>query len=188
MSAGSQKKLATKNKSILLQFRYIAATINVLAIIAIFYFNRPSRSITYILLSTPSFILQYVLESSGLPKFGADGKVLSSGADIMQKGSLFEYCFDVIYLTWILDVLMIVFGSNKVWWGYAMIPGFAIYKISGFVLPFFRKSGGGQQQQQGADKDGATSSSTTKKDNSGLSKRQQKMKARQEKGPAVKYR
>ncbi|KAI5961973.1 hypothetical protein KGF57_001512 [Candida theae] len=185
MSAGSQKKLATRNKSILLQLRYIAGTINLLAVIAVFYFNRPSRSITYILLSTPSFILQYVLESSGLPKLGPDGKIISSGADIMQKGSLFEYCFDIIYLTWILDVLMIVFGSNKVWWAYALIPGFAIYKISGFILPFFKKSGGGAQQGTA---DESSAGSSTKKDNSGLSKRQQKLKARQEKGPGVKYR
>lgn len=185
MSANSQKKLAARNKSILYQLRYIAATINLIAIFAIFYFGRPSSSFTYISLSIPSFILQYVLESSGLPKIGPEGKVLVSGADILQKGSLFEYCFDVIYLTWTLDVLMIVLGSNKVWWGYAMIPGYAVYKISGFVLPFFRKSGG-NGQQGGVDND--TTGASTKKDNSGLSKRQQKMKARQEKGPAVRYR
>ncbi|KAI5960482.1 hypothetical protein CANMA_003994 [Candida margitis] len=185
MSAGSQKKLATRNKSILYQFRYIAATINLLAIIAIFYFRRPSRSIFYILLSTPSFVLQYVLESSGLPKIGPDGKVITAGSDILQKGTLFEYCFDVIYLTWILDVLMVLFGSNKVWWGYAMIPGYATYKIAGFVLPFFKKSGGGGQQAAGADGDAGAAA---KKDKSGLSKRQQKLQARQEKGPGVRYR
>lgn len=185
MSAGSQKKLAIRNKSILYQLRYIAATVNLIAIIAIFYFSRPSRSITYILLSIPSFVLQYVLESSGSPKIGPDGKVIASGADILQKGSLFEYCFDIIYLTWILDVLMIVLGSNKVWWGYVMIPGYAIYKISGFVLPFFKKTGGAAQQNE---VDGDVSGPATRKDNSGLSKRQQKLKARQEKGPAVRYR
>ena len=39
----------------------------------------------------------------------------------------------------VLDILMIIFGTNKVWYLYLVIPGFAIYKLSGFILPFIKR-------------------------------------------------
>ncbi|KAF6070309.1 hypothetical protein FOB64_002385 [Candida albicans] len=103
---------------------------------------------------------------------------VSSGEDIRLSGSLYEYYFDVIYLTWGFDILMIIFGSNKVWYGYLIIPGFAIYKLSNFILPFIKKnkSNGSTPEEQQAE---------TKQTNSATSKRQQKLQARREKGPAV---
>ena len=67
------------------------------------------------------------------------------------------------------------FGSNKVWYGYLIIPGFAIYKLSNFILPFIKKnkSNGSTPEEQQAE---------TKQTNSATSKRQQKLQARREKG------
>ena len=81
----------------------------------------------------PKYILQYSLEKFGRPKYTNGNSLVSSGEDIRLLGSLYEYYFDVIYLTWGFDILMIIFGSNKVWYGYLIIPGFAIYKLSNFI-------------------------------------------------------
>lgn len=189
MSSASLKKLAARNKAILDQLLYISILINLFTLIILFYFKRPQKYIYYILFSIPAIILQYVLENNGRPKLDPKGQLIRSGDDILQRGSLFQYCFDIIYLTWFFDVLMIIFGSNKVWLGYAVIPGFAIYKISGFILPFFKKSGNasaGADAKQKAEDENLRNG--RREDGSGLSKRQQKLKARQEKGPATKYR
>ena len=44
--------------------------------------------------------------------------------------------FDTMYITWIIDILMIVLGTNKVWWLYSIIPGFAIFKVVGIIKGF----------------------------------------------------
>lgn len=107
--------------------------------------------------------------------------MVKSGEDIRLKGSLYEYYFDVIYITWFLDILMIIFGTNKVWYLYLVIPGFAIYKLSGFILPFIKKNKNPTAQEAEQDQRGASGNTAT-------SKRQQKLQARREKGPAVRYR
>ncbi|EGW34824.1 uncharacterized protein SPAPADRAFT_53226 [Spathaspora passalidarum NRRL Y-27907] len=182
MAAQSSKKLAAANVKTLNQLHLISAGINLLVIIAIFFLHRPASFLPWLLLSIPSFLLQYNLEASGRPKYvkekGYD-KLVKSGQDIHQQGGLFEYFFDVIYLTWLFDILMIIFGTNKVWWGYSVIPGFACYKLYGIVSPFFKNKG--QQQQE-------TTSTAEEKSASGKSKRQQKLEARREKGPTMKYR
>ncbi|RLV93148.1 Late endosome and vacuole interface protein 10 [Spathaspora sp. JA1] len=183
MASQSSKKLATANTKTLNQLHMISAGVNVLVILAIFILHRPASFLPWLLLSIPSFVLQYNLESSGRPQYvkekGYD-KLVKSGQDIHQQGGLFEYFFDVVYLTWLFDLLMIIFGSNKVWWGYLIIPGFACFKLYGIVSPFLKKS---QPQQQAAP---ATEEATTS--TSGKSKRQQKLEARREKGPTMKYR
>ncbi|KAI5961213.1 uncharacterized protein KGF55_004138 [Candida pseudojiufengensis] len=181
MAGASQKKLAVKNKSILDQLLYISIGVNLLTLFVIFYFKRPSNYIPYLIFQIPSIILQNLLEKNGRPKYNSAGQLVKSGDDILQKGSLFQYCFDIIYLTWFFNILTILLGSNKVWYLYSIIPGYIVYKLSGFILPFFKKSKPVVGEEVGE-------TSATSKDSSGLSKRQQKLKARQEKGPSTKYR
>lgn len=186
MASGSTKKLAVANTKTLNQLHLITLIINVISIFVIFVFKRPSSYKPWLILSIPSFIIEYNLEKSGRPKYVTEGsgvqKLIRSGDDIHQSGGLFEYFFDVVYLTWGFNILMIVIGSNKIWWLYLIIPGFVIYKLYGIVSPFILKRkesaqavGEDQQQQQ-------------QQQSSGTSKRQQKLQARREKGTAVKYR
>lgn len=184
MASASAKKQATSNASMLNQLSIIASIINFLAILAIFVFHRPASFRPWLFWSIPSFILHYSLESSGRPKYSNDNKkqLISSGEDIRLKGSLFEYYFDIIYITWFLDILMIIFGTNKVWYLYLIIPGFAIYKLSGFILPFFKKNKGSPQEVEQNSKNSTNTNATA------TSKRQQKLQARREKGSGVKYR
>lgn len=181
MASASAKKLAVANTNILNQLLIISASINIIVFLIISIFHRPSSYKPWIIFSIPSILLQYSLEKFGRPKYTNGNSLVSSGEDIRLLGSLYEYYFDVIYLTWGFDILMIIFGSNKVWYGYLIIPGFAIYKLGNFILPFIKKnkSNGSTPDEQQAE---------TKQTNSATSKRQQKLQARREKGPAVKYR
>ena len=99
MASASAKKLAVANTNILNQLLIISASIN---IIVINYLHFPS-SISYkpwIIFSIPSILLQYSLEKFGRPKYTNGNSLVSSGEDIRLLGSLYEYYFDVIYLTW----------------------------------------------------------------------------------------
>ncbi|EMG46838.1 ENV10 SRP-independent targeting protein 2 [Candida maltosa Xu316] len=184
MASASAKKQAVSNTTMLNQLSLISSIINLLTILSIFVIHRPASFKPWLFFSLPSFVLHYSLEKCGRPKY--NGKTLiSSGDDIRLPGSLFEYYFDVIYLTWFFDILMILTGSNKVWYLYLVIPGFAIYKLSNIILPFLKKNrkgpAGGNDENEESESDKGNNS------NSGTSRRQQKLQARREKGQ-VRYR
>ncbi|CAK7900595.1 SRP-independent targeting protein 2 [[Candida] anglica] len=184
MASSRDKKIATKNIQTLKELHLISLGINLLVLIALFVFKRPTSKLSYIILSIPAFFGQYTLEKSGRPKYGRDStgneKLLSSGDDIKHEG-LYEYMFDVVYITWIIDILMVIFGTNYVWWLYSVIPGFASYKVFGFVKPYlFKGSGSAPKSEAGVQTNGESKKDT-------LSKRQAKLQARGEK-QKVRYR
>ncbi|KAK6465479.1 hypothetical protein DFJ63DRAFT_22589 [Scheffersomyces coipomensis] len=186
MASQSGKKQATSNVKTLQELHLISLAINVLSIIALFIFKRPSNWFPWIIISLPSWGLQYFIEKGGRPRFNDEGKLLRVGDDLKLSGSLYEYFFDVIYVTWILDILMIVFGTNFIWWIYLIIPGFAGYKIWGFIAPFlFKSKGGAAAVPKGLSESTDNESNDA---NNGKSKRRQKLEARRDKGPSVKYR
>jgi hypothetical protein len=63
--------------------------------------------------------LQYQLESVGTPKFDDKGGVLKTGDDLGQSGFT-EYMFDVIYLTWGIQ-LLVAFTTTYAWWLYLLV-------------------------------------------------------------------
>ncbi|CAO3649437.1 unnamed protein product [Cunninghamella echinulata] len=77
--------------------------------------------------------------------------------------------FDIIYITWFVSITT-AFISDKFWFTYLAIPGYALYKGLPFVLSYFGSGGGNNLVDQS--------------DNSGKSKRQQKMEKR---GGKTKY-
>lgn len=141
MASQSSKKTAQSNAKTLKELHTISVTVNLLALFCIFVFRRPASLWPYVILSLPGLACQYVLEISGRPKYvnnAGQSKLVKSGDDIKGPG-LFEYMFDAVYITWLCDVLMVVFGSNKVWWLYVVIPGFIAYKVTFLVKSFFGK-------------------------------------------------
>lgn len=181
MASNRDKKVATANTNTLKELHLISLAVNALVLLIIFIFRRPSSVLPFIVFSFPAIFCQYTLEKSGRPKYGKDEygnpKLITAGDEIKGQG-LFEYMFDVIYVTWILDILLIVVGSNKIWWLYSVIPGYAGYTMFGFVKPFLLL-GGKKAKTEGAEEE--------KEKSGGVSKRQAKLKARSEK-QQVKYR
>jgi len=137
MASQSMKKLAAANTEILKQIHLLAVIINLIVIMVLLVFNRPKSLIPYLLFSCPAFFCQFIIEQSARPVYDVDRmsgqrKLLKAGEDVKHEG-LYEYMFDTMYITWIIDILMIVLGTNKVWWLYSIIPGFAIFKVVGLV-------------------------------------------------------
>ncbi|KXI82171.1 UNVERIFIED_CONTAM: hypothetical protein ACS92_06465 [Bacillus cereus] len=95
--------------------------------------------------------------------------VLSSAGQDLQQQGLTEYMIDIVYLTLAIDVLMVLFGSNKAWLLLLAVPSYAGYKLKGFISPFFARR---QKEEQ-------IETETVK------SKRQQKLESRKTK---VRYR
>lgn len=140
MAAQSNKKLASANVEILKQTHLLALLINLFVIVVLLLLKRPKSKIPYLVFSCPAFFCQYTIEQSARPVYAVDKttgqtKLIKAGQDVKHEG-LYEYMFDTMYITWIIDVLMIVLGTNSVWWLYSIIPGFAIFKIVGLVKGF----------------------------------------------------
>ncbi|KAH3667441.1 hypothetical protein OGAPHI_003090 [Ogataea philodendri] len=142
MAGASDKKQAAANESILKQLHIASAVINILALVALFVLHRPATKKYYILFSLPGLGCLYVIENVGRPKYHKNPQgysvLTSAGQDLQQQG-LTEYMVDIVYLTLIIDVLMIVFGSNKVWLLLLAVPAFAGYKLKGLIAPFFAR-------------------------------------------------
>lgn len=64
------------------------------------------------------------------PIYGDDGELLDGGFD-MSTGGICGYMHDVIYITSFVQIMSIL--SGKFWYTYLVIPGFGVYKSSGFI-------------------------------------------------------
>lgn len=176
MASQSSKKTAVSNAKTLKELHLISLVVNALALIVLFVFHRPASKKPYIILSIPAFFCQYTLELSGRPTYTTDKatgyqKLVRSGEDIKGAG-LFEYMFDCLYVTWFIDILMIVLGTNFVWWIFAIIPGYCGYKAAILAKSFFGGRGGAAAAPVSPEEDAKN----------GKSKRQTKLEARREKG------
>lgn len=128
MANKSAKKQAIANAQTLKLLHAVSAGVNLFYLAVFFIFKRPGSIKPYLFCSLPAFLLQYQLERMGRPKFDAKGTLVSAGDDLAQAG-LTEWFHDVIYLTWICDVLAPITGSNKIWYLYFAIPIYASYKV-----------------------------------------------------------
>lgn len=126
MAGASLKKIASNNVKILKEIHTLSGLIVAISSLAIFLLHRPSNYKPFILFNVPLAIVQYVLETTGRPKY-EQNKLVGTPNDLKLEG-LTEYMFDLIYYTLLEDILMIVFGSNKVWWLYLAVPAFIGYK------------------------------------------------------------
>lgn len=182
MASQSAKKLAANNSEVLNNTHKYALVVNIFVLLFLIIFKRPASFKAYFIFSIPSFILQYILEKNGRPVYKIDAstnnsKLVRAGDDVSQEG-LYEYMFDVLYVTWILDILMVLTGTNKIWWLYSIIPGYAGLKLFNVVLPFIKGMKG--------NKDSKNSEKETQEPTK--SKRQTKLESRKAKGQNIRYR
>lgn len=129
MAQKAKKDRAKSNASALNTLHTGSLVINVLFLLSHFLFK--SRSlVAYGLFNTPSFICEWVLETSGRPKFdAATGSLKTAGEDLGAAG-LTEYMFDVIWVTWASTILVMLFG-NWGWLLWASLPAYGLYLGSG---------------------------------------------------------
>jgi len=145
MAQKAKKDRAKANTTTLNNLHIGALTINALFLLFTLLFRRRSY-LAYILFSLPSFIAEFVLETTGRPKYDATTKALkSSGEDLAAQG-LTEYMFDIIWITWFSLVVVMVMG-NWGWLVWAVVPVYGAYKGYG-LLGMARGLMGGAQTGQ----------------------------------------
>ncbi|EFX02822.1 duf788 domain containing protein [Grosmannia clavigera kw1407] len=131
MAQKAKKDRAKANTASLNSLHIVALAVNV-AFLAFYLFFRSRSLALYLVLSTPSFISELMLERTGRPTFDpTTGSLRSSGEDLSAAG-LTEYMFDVIWVTWGTVILVILFG-NKLWLIWAIVPAYGAYKAYGLL-------------------------------------------------------
>jgi hypothetical protein len=122
-------------------------TLSVNAIFIIFNLLIRRRSIlAYGILSIPSLVAEYILETTGRPKFDPSTNALKSSGEDLAAPGLTEYLFDIIWVTWFCIVAVMLFG-NWGWFFWAVIPVFGLYKGYGLLGMAKGMMGGAQAGQ-----------------------------------------
>lgn len=145
MAQKAKKDRAKANISTLNTLHIGTLSVNALFIIFNLFIRRRSV-LAYGILSIPSLVAEYILETTGRPKFDPYTKALrTSGEDLAAPG-LTEYMFDIIWVTWFCVVAVMFFG-NWGWLFWAVIPVFGLYKGYGLLGMAKGMMGGAQAGQ-----------------------------------------
>ncbi|KUI58777.1 Meiotically up-regulated gene 69 protein [Cytospora mali] len=149
MAQKAKKDRAKSNLEALKSLHLGAAIVNGLFLLWHFFFK--SRSLwAYVLLSAPSFFCQFALEKAGRPSYDpSTGALRNSGEDMSSPG-LTEYMWDVIWVTWACQVLVMLFG-NWFWIIWAVVPAYGAYKGYGLLGAARQMTGMQGQGPQGQD-------------------------------------
>lgn len=146
MAQKARKDRAKANADALKNLHLGTLIVNGLFVLFNLLFRRRSL-LLYVLLSAPSFICEYILESTGRPKYDPSTKALKASGEDLSAPGLTEYMFDVIWVTWASVALVMLFGN----WGWLLwltVPAYGAMK--GFSLMGAARglTSGMQQQQQ----------------------------------------
>ena len=147
MAQKARKDRAKANAAALTNLHIGMLIVNTLFVLSHLLFRKRSL-LLYVLLSVPSFICEYILESSGRPKYDPTTKALKNAGEDLSAPGLTDYMFDVIWVTWASVVLVIFFG-NWAWLLWAVVPAYGAYKGFG-LLGAARGMAAMQSQQPGA--------------------------------------
>ncbi|KAI0180378.1 DUF788-domain-containing protein [Hypoxylon sp. FL1284] len=144
MAQKARKDRAKSNAAALTNLHIGTLVVNTLFVL--FHFLLRKRSILlYVLLSIPSFVCEFVLESSGRPKYDPSTKALQTAGEDLSAPGLTEYMFDVIWVTWASVVMVILFG-NWGWLLWTVVPAYGAFK--GYSLLGAARGMAGLQGQQ----------------------------------------
>ncbi|KAI1330457.1 hypothetical protein F5Y16DRAFT_363231 [Xylariaceae sp. FL0255] len=147
MAQKAKKDQAKANAAALMNLHIGSLIVNTLFFIFNLLFKRRSL-LLYVVLSIPSFICEFVLESTGRPKYDSNNALKTAGEDLAAPG-LTEYMFDVIWVTWASVVMVILFG-NWGWILWTVVPAYGAFKGFGLMSAARGMAGGMQQPQQDA--------------------------------------
>jgi SRP-independent targeting protein 2/TMEM208 len=142
MAQKAKKDRAKSNTSTLNNLHLGTLLLNAIFILFALLFR--SRSwLAYIILSLPSLISQYILETTGRPKYDPTTKALKSAGEDLAAPGLTEYLFDIIWVTWVCLVMVMLLG-NWGWIVWGVVPVYGAWKGYG-LLGMARGMMGGAQ-------------------------------------------
>ncbi|KAL9228362.1 hypothetical protein vseg_003951 [Gypsophila vaccaria] len=85
------------------------------------------------------------LASMAKPAYTDSGELMDGGFD-MSTGGVCGYLHDLIYITCFVQIASLI--SEKFWYTYLVIPGFAAYKASGFIKGFLSHDSEGMEEDE----------------------------------------
>ncbi|KAJ7638575.1 hypothetical protein FB45DRAFT_903260 [Roridomyces roridus] len=175
MANASQKRIASQNDTTVKTLRMGMILPTIISLLLRLLFRRaslpPSKGSLFLYTATffPSFFLSNYLIKIGTTKRDPNGTLISSGEDLSQAG-VTEWCFDILYVTWVCQIGSGAFGE-WFWWLYLVIPLYAVYKLwTSVISPFVL----GRSAPVAPETDAPESTS----------KRQEKLRKRSERGDA----
>lgn len=144
MAQKAKKDRAKANISTLNNLHIGTLSLQSLFLLTSLLYTRRSL-LAWFILSTPSLVAEYILETTGRPKYDANKTLKSAGEDLAAPG-LTEYMFDIVWVTWLCLVVVTLFG-NWGWFLWSAVPAYGLYKGYG-LLGMARGMMGGAQQGQ----------------------------------------
>lgn len=148
MAQKARKDRAKSNAEALKNLHLGTLIVNTLFVLSNLLFKRRSLWL-YVLLSVPAFICEYILESTGRPKYDPSTNALKNAGEDLNAPGLTEYMWDIIWVTWASVVAVILFG-NGAWILWGAVPVFAVIKGWGLLSAARSMAGGGMQQPDAA--------------------------------------
>ncbi|KAG4422888.1 hypothetical protein IFR04_003958 [Cadophora malorum] len=145
MAQKAKKDRAKANTASLNSLHIGTATVNGIFILFTLLIKRRSL-LAWTILSIPSIVAEYILETSGRPKYDAATKTLKSAGEDLAAPGLTEYMFDIIWVTWLCLISVIIFG-NWGWIVWSIIPAYGLYKGYGLLGMAKGMMGGAQAGQ-----------------------------------------
>ncbi|KAI0434119.1 DUF788 domain-containing protein [Xylaria sp. FL1042] len=142
MAQKARKDRAKANAATLKNLHIGALVVNSLFVLFNLLFKRRSL-ILYVVLSIPSFICEFVLESTGRPKYDPSTNSLKTAREDLSAPGLTEYMFDVVWVTW-ASVVLVAFFGNWGWLLWSVVPAYGAFKGLGVA----RGMAGMKQAQQ----------------------------------------
>jgi hypothetical protein len=131
MAQKAKKDRAKANAASLNSLHIGTATANGIFLLFNLFIKRRSL-LAWTILSIPSVIAEFILETSGRPKYDAATKTLKSAGEDLAAPGLTEYMFDIVWVTWLSLISVIVFG-NWGWIAWSIIPAYGMYKGYGLL-------------------------------------------------------
>lgn len=99
-----------------------------------------------LILTSLAYAMPYKqLASMAKPAYTNDGELIDGGFD-MSTGGVCGYLLDIIYITSFIQIASLI--SDKFWYAYLVIPGFAAYKASGFIKGFLSHNSEGEEEDE----------------------------------------
>ncbi|KAJ8119881.1 hypothetical protein ONZ43_g3264 [Nemania bipapillata] len=143
MAQKARKDQAKANAAALRNLHIGTLIVNTLFVLFSLLFKRRSL-LLYVILSIPAFICEFILESTGRPRYDPSTNSLKSAGQDLSASGLTEYMFDVIWVTW-ASVILVTFFGNWCWLLWSVVPAYGAFK--GFSLLGAARGMAGMQQQ-----------------------------------------
>ncbi|KAJ8767418.1 hypothetical protein K2173_017462 [Erythroxylum novogranatense] len=144
--AKKRKEENTRHMAKLLQLIIACNVIYVLVRMVLFHSSFTWKHWMGLGLTSLAYWIPYKqLADMAKPTYSDGGELLDGGFD-MSTGGICGYLHDVIYITCFVQVTSII--SNKFWFVYLVIPGFAAYKGFGLIRGFLPLGSEGVEEDE----------------------------------------